>query len=400
MRIIHNIILFTTLYGYIIISKLIPLIIRRKSKNIQKKDVLFLECLPVENAGYQYRSKKWAEKLNESGLKAEVRTLIEDRIKFDKLVRKPNLTIFFIKSMSRRLKQCVYARNFKTVIVRRELLLFNDYGNLFMEKMLFKLHDNIILDFDDDISAAKKQPRKINSFYGRLLKENGNKFSDSFSYYHRFITASDYLKAKVLNEKSSTDSENILVIPTCVDYDKYEAKKYSDNLEQICFGWIGGNYNYYLLDLLLPVFNSLSKKYNFKLIVIGGQKYEPAVDFEIEFILWSLDTEVESLFKIDIGLMPLEDDLVNRGKSGFKLIQYMGLGIVSVANGLTINNEIVDDGVNSFIVNSFSEWEIVLTEILENRVDFKKMGKLARQKIVGNYTFNANYKKYFDFVNN
>ncbi|MDD3859936.1 MAG: hypothetical protein PHW83_07040 [Bacteroidales bacterium] len=400
MKILYNIFLFVTLYWCLLLSKLIPLIIKKKSKNIQKKDVLFLECLPVENAGYNYRSKNWAKKLEDLGLICEIKTIIEDRKKFDKIVQKSNLTHFFVLSMRRRLKQCVYARNFKTVVVRRELLLFNDYGDLFMEKMLYKLHDNIILDFDDDISAAKKQPRKIKNFYGRLMQENGNKFSASFSYYHRFITASDYLKNKIIVENSYVSPEKILVVPTCVDYNKHKAKEYPDKLDSMCFGWIGGDHNYFLLDLFIPLLNKLSKNYKFSLLVIGGQKYEPDVDFNIEFIPWSLTTEVESLYKIDIGLMPLEDDLVNRGKSGFKLIQYMGLGIVSIANGLTINNEIVDNGVNSFIVNSFEEWEIVLTEILENKVDFKKMGELARQKIVENYTFNSNSKKYFDFINN
>jgi len=400
MNIVYDVCLLFCLYWYIFISKLIPVFVRKKSPSIQEKDVLFLECLPIENAGYNYRSKQWAEKLEDLGLICEIKTIIEGREEFGSIVQKSNLTHFFVLSMRRRLKQCVYARNFKAVVVRRELLLFNDYGNLFMEKMLYKLHDNIILDFDDDISAAKKQPRNIKNLYGRLMQENGNKFSNSFSYYHRFITASDYLKNKVITAKTSVSPEKILVVPTYVDYDKCEAKEYPDKLDSICFGWIGGDHNYFLLDLLIPLFNKLSKNYKFSLLVIGGQKYEPEVDFNIEFIPWSLTTEVESLYKIDIGLMPLEDDLVNRGKSGFKLIQYMGLGIVSVANGLTINNDIVDNGVNSFIVNSFEEWEIVLTEILENKVDFKKMGELARQKIVENYTFNANSKKYFDFINN
>jgi len=398
MNCLYNIYLLICLYWFILLSKLIPVFFKKKTHQVQKNGILFLDCTPIENAGYQYRSKKWAEKLSESGLRCEVNTLFEDRYKFEKLLSKHNLIDFHIKSMATRLKQCIYARNYKTVIVRRELLLYNDYGNLFMEKMLYKLHNNIILDFDDDISAAKKQPKKITNLYGRLMFEQGNKFSDSFSYYHKFITASDYLKTKVLNENSSVNPDDILVVPTCVDYDKYEAKKYSAEIKHICFGWIGGNHNYFLLDLLIPILNRLFEKYNFKLLVIGGKKYEANVNFEIEFIPWSLDTEVESLYKIDVGLMPLEDDLVNRGKSGFKLIQYMGLGIVSVASGITINNEIIDDKINSYVVSSDEEWESVLTEILERRIDFKEMGKLAKQKIENNYTFKANFDRYYNFV--
>jgi len=397
-KFILNIYLFFCLYLCILVTKLIPLFIKKKAIQVQKKDILFLECTPIENAGYNYRSKKWTDKLSESGLKCEVKTLFEDRYQFERHIKKENLTVFYVKSMSRRLRQCVYARNFKTVIVRRELLLFNDYGNLFMEKLLFKIHDNIILDFDDDVAASKRQPKQVTSFYGKMMFENGNKFSDSFSYYQKFITASDYLKMQLLNRNNLVDPNNILIIPTCVDYDKYTHKNYPIKIDRICFGWIGGDYNYFLLDLLIPVLNKLSQKFNFCLIVIGGKKYQAEANFDIEFIPWSLDTEIESLYKIDVGLMPLEDDFVNRGKSGFKLIQYMGLGIVSIATGLTINNEIIDDRENSFIIKSFEEWEIVLTEILNKKIDFKEIGKLARQKIESNYTFKANFDRYYNFV--
>ena len=37
--------------------------------------------------------------------------------------------------------------------------------------------------------------------------------------------------------------------------------------------------------------------------------------------------------------MPLENTYIGKGKCGFKLIQYMGLGIVSVASAITSNKE-------------------------------------------------------------
>ena len=46
------------------------------------------------------------------------------------------------------------------------------------------------------------------------------------------------------------------------------------------------------------------------------KNYEREVDFEIEFLPWSFETEVEDLYKIDIGLMPLNDDARSKGKGG------------------------------------------------------------------------------------
>ncbi len=371
-----------------------------KTKKVKSNKVIILENFPIENSGYQYRAAKWAEVLNKNGFHAEVCTLFEDKIKFEKKLYSDNLSMFFIKSMIIRFRQIIYARRFETVIVRRELLLFNDYGNLFMEKFLLKAHPNVILDFDDDISAAKNQPREITNLFGKLLMENGNKFNDSLRLYKRFIVASDYLREKTRNENPKTGASNIVVVPTCVDYDIYPTKEYKRNIEKISFGWIGAPNNYPLLDTLLPVLNELSQTYTFKLIVIGGNSYKRDVGFEIEFIPWCLNTEVENLLKIDIGLMPLTDTLENRGKGGFKLIQYMGLGIVSIASALTINREIINHKYDSFLAEELFEWKETMTLILEKKIDLAYMGKNAREKILKKYSFNANKDAYVNFINN
>ncbi|MEJ5266520.1 MAG: glycosyltransferase family 4 protein [Bacteroidales bacterium] len=394
----EKLLLFSVLYYYWIKAFFLVKIFNIFRNKKTKKTVLILENFPIENTGYQYRAKKWAELLNKNGFHCEVLTLIEEKSEFDKAIKGKNLSRFFIYSIRKRFKQCLYARNFETVIVRRELLLFNDYGNLFMEKFLLKIHLNVILDFDDDIAAAKNNPRKITSLYGKLLLEDGNKFNNSLRLYRRFIVASDYLKQRVLEENPTLPPENICVIPTCVDYDHYPPKQYPLKLDKITFGWIGGDHNYPMLDRLIPILNRLSEKYSFRLIVIGGKEYKRPVTFELEFLPWSLESEVENLYKIDVGLMPLTDSLKSRGKGGFKLLQYMGLGIVSVASAITINKQIVDDGLNSLLVYDWDEWEYKLTLILKNQINLQQMGSMARLKISKFYTFDANREKYLSFI--
>lgn len=378
------------------------LVSRMLGGNSAKKpgSVLFLENFPINNSGYQYRAKKWAEILNKQGFRCEVCTLIEDKTEFDRAFRVGNQISFFIKSIRQRFKQCIYARKFETVIVRRELVFQNDYGNLFLDKFLLKIHPNAILDFDDDISAAKQQPKTITNWYGKIMLEDGNKFNNTLRLYKRFIVASDYLKERVLQENPTLPPENILVIPTCVDYDKYPPKQYPYKIEKITFGWIGGDHNYPLLDTLLPILNKLSEKYEFKLLVIGGTEYKRDISFEIEFAHWSMQTEVENLYRIDVGLMPLKDDLRSKGKGGFKLLQYMGMGIVSVASAITINTEIIDNEQNGFLVKEESDWNTVLEKILRKNINFAEIGKNAKNTVNQRYTFDANLKKYKYFVEN
>jgi glycosyltransferase involved in cell wall biosynthesis len=369
----------------------------KKNSNINKNTILFLENFPIENSGYQYRAAKWANLLQENGYIVDILTTNKHISQYDfKLM---NHKFFLLRNMYIRFLHCLQARKYSVVIVRRELLLYNDYGNLFMEKFLLKINSNVILDFDDDISAAKNEPKKINSIFGKIMMQNGNKFNESLRLYRMFIVATNYLKEKVLLENKNIKNSDVIVIPTCVDYNKYTNKTYSNKIINPIFGWIGGNQNYKYIDMLLPIFNKLSNKFSFKLLVIGGEKYIRNTNFEILFTPWSLDTEINNLYKIDIGLMPLIEDKVSKGKGGFKLIQYMGLGIVSIASAITINEEIVDDGVNSFLASDSNSWEVILTNILENKYDIRNTAIKARQKILDNYTFDSNKKKYIEFVN-
>lgn len=393
MRYINSIRLLLHIYWFSLIGRFIFYFISNHKQ--KQKSILYLAAFFPGNAGFEWRVRKWVESIKTDYTKIEVKyPLVEHE--FNQLFNK-NHSEFLIKSLKRRFWQIIYSRKFETVIVRRELLLYNDYGNLFLEKLLLKIHPNAILDFDDDISAAKNQPKKITSLYGKLLNEDGDKFNNTLKMYSNFIVASNYLKTRI--ERINNKSTNIAIIPTCVDYNDFPQKKYTIK-KTLIFGWIGGTHNYFLLDNLLPLFNKLSELYSFKLLVIGGEEYKKNVNFEIEFRKWSLETEISDLLDIDIGLMPLIDDDESRGKGGFKLIQYMGLGIVSIASPITINKEIVDHQKNSFLAKDYEEWDFWLTQLLENKIDLQKIGEEARIKINSTYTFTSNRNNYINFIEN
>ena len=389
--------LFLTNYSLLLLTWVLGRILGRSVK-MSTNSILFLENFPLNNAGYQYRAKKWAELLNQNGFYCEVLTCATPEFDFSRAWSSDEYFRFYVKNISLKFRHCIYARKFQTVVVRRELLMFNDYGNLFMEKFLLKIHPNVILDFDDDIAAAKNQPKKISNWYGKLLLEDGNKFNNSLKLYKRFIVASDYLKQKVLHENPCLEPIKVLVIPTCVDYDKYPGKHYPDRIEEITFGWIGGDHNYHLLDTIIPILDKLASNHKFKLLVIGGQLYKRNCNFEIEFQSWSLETEVANLYKIDVGLMPLKNNATAKGKGGFKLIQYMGLGIVSIANDVTINSQIINHENNSFLVRSEQDWFKAFYRILNNEFSLSEMGCRAKEKIHKHYTFAANLDKYMRFI--
>ena len=366
------------------------------NKNTLKKTIVFLENFPIENSGYQYRAYKWKPFLEKAGYSVQIWTIVEEKARFEKLL-KTQRTRFLILSLRKRFIQIIKSRKFQTVIVRRELLIYNDYGNLFMEKLLLKIHPYAILDFDDDIAAAKKQPKKITNIYGHLLSEHGDKFNASLNLYNRFIVGSDYLKRLVLDRAAGTRPENVCVIPTCVDYDKYPAKHHFFNDETIRMGWIGGDHNLGLLRTIIPALNEVARIMPIELIIIAGRNPKFLTEFPVRFCKWSLNREVALLREIDIGLMPVEDTPRGRGKCGFKLIQYMGLGIPAIADAVGANTEIIEHEKSGWLVQK-NNW----TEILQKAGSCNNFGEIAqnaRITVEKSYSFTGNYQKYLEFIN-
>ncbi len=367
----------------------------------RQRTILYLESLPIENAGYQYRSYKWKQELEKLGWNVTVKTIIADKKKYDQQRFESDLIDYIILAMWKRFGQVLCAGSYHAVVVRRELLQYNDYGHLFMERLLKAVNPNLILDFDDNIAAAKGEPRTIKNAVARLLLEDGDKFLQTLKFYKKFIVGNKELERLVVDQAPQTKPGQILFIPTCVDYNQYPVKHYLPSAE-LKIGWIGGVGNLPYLDLLLPALVKIHPETPIRLVVISGKDYIPKLEvpFVIENLQWSLETEVNQLLGIDIGVMPLPANEMTSGKSGFKLLQYMGLGLVAIADGVGINAAIVNNGVNGFLVGQAHDWYSAFKQCIAQKDNWQAIGAAARKTVDQTYTFEANRIKYSQFLEN
>jgi len=179
------------------------------------------------------------------------------------------------------------------------------------------------------------------------------------------------------------------LVPTVVDLVRYAPK--SDALGngiEACSGsgevprivWIGSPTTVHYLELLREPLQTLAAKVRFKLRVIGGGHIDlPGVD--VESVAWFEATEADSIRVCDIGVMPLLDSLWERGKCGYKLIQYMASGLPVVASNVGVNPEIVQQGQGGFLANTGSEWVAGLDRLLNDVTLRTQMGQLGRQRV-------------------
>jgi len=391
------ILLFLCLYPLIIASRLWF----THKQNRKPKSILILAAFWEGNAGYEYRVARWAEILRQEGYTVDIHTAYSES-EFNRWVNN-NAVWLYIKPAWRRFLKILRSSQYELVIVRREVLIYNEYGNLFLERLLLKLHPHAILDFDDDLTAAKSGLTK-ESVFGKLLLQTPDKFGSSVSLYRYFLPGSPFLADRFLSQKQQQDKASskikYLVLPTCVDYDHDLPRDYSSRpvSSPAKLGWIGSVGNLYLLDHLIPALDRLNTLIPIELVVISGLKYDTPANFAIQNIPWSMATQLESLRSIDIGLMPLLGDNKDSGKCGFKLIQYMGIGIVSAASAIGVNGQIVQDDVNGFLVAPGQDWCPILYATLKQTHRFAAIGESARQTIRARYSFSANQQPFLQFL--
>jgi glycosyltransferase involved in cell wall biosynthesis len=139
-------------------------------------------------------------------------------------------------------------------------------------------------------------------------------------------------------------NRNTVIIPTVVNTDTVHGRLQDQSTSKPVIGWTGTFSTLKYLDIILPSLQRLQDKFDFVFIVIANK--DPKLPLKnYRFIAWNKETESEDLLKLHIGLMPLYDDDLSRGKCGFKAIQYMALGIPAVVSPVGVNTAIVDNGL-------------------------------------------------------
>lgn len=87
--------------------------------------------------------------------------------------------------------------------------------------------------------------------------------------------------------------------------------------------------------------------------------------------------------------MPLFDTPWERGKCGYKLIQYMACGVPVIASPIGVNQEIVAHGVNGFLAGSPDEWKHALATLMADPGLRTRMGAAGRCKAEAEYSLQA-----------
>lgn len=178
-----------------------------------------------------------------------------------------------------------------------------------------------------------------------------------------------------------------MILPTVVDTDSYVPAAPRPEPLPLVIGWIGSPSTWPYVRPLLPILRNLYREHGITIRVVGAGAAAARDNCpELELVEWSEHREVQDVQAMHIGVMPLPDDKWARGKSGYKLIQYMACGLPVVASPVGVNNSIVRHGETGFLAATAAEWQTALTALVCDPELRRRFGRAGRTKAVTEYS--------------
>jgi len=308
--------------------------------------------------------------LQAQGIEVDVEPLFDDAY-LEALYSNKSRLGSVIKAYFHRFVVLLFAKKYDFLWVEKELFPWTPW---FIEKMFFlKMNTPYIVDYDDAIFHQYDLHR--NQIVRNLL---GKKCDMVMRSSGLVIAGNSYLAERAVRAGAT----RVQQIPTVVSQDRF-VPAVTDN-SPLVIGWIGSMSTAVYLEKLKPLLKELKTQFSFVLRIVGAEvNWE---DLPVECVQWSESLEVQHIQSFDIGVMPLKDSPWERGKCGFKLIQYMACGKPVVADAVGANIDIVESGKGGFLVSADDDWRLALSQLLKDGQLRASMGIAGRQRFVENYS--------------
>lgn len=352
--------------------------------------ILFVVPYPTEGPSNRYRVEQYLPFLADRDIDYCLRPFITSKL-YRIVYSKGNglklkKYIYFLTSCIKRLADIVRSINYDIIFVHIEAFPF---GPPFLELIFYAMGKPIIFDFEDAIYLSSPDKKTIFRWL-RFPK----KFYLNVKLSAYVIVCNSYLKKKLYSY-----NHNMTVIPTSIDTDKFKLKTNKPSNDNLIIGWIGSHTTSPCLKQIMTVFQKLSKKYKFTLKIVGGRGKIEIAGIKVINEKWTLEKDVENFQSLDIGVYPLPDNEWAMAKTPFKTIQYMSVGVPTVASNVGGNRDIIQDGVNGFLASSEEEWIEKLSLLIEKPELRQRLGIAGRKTVEEKYSLKVNAPKFIEVLN-
>lgn len=348
-----------------------------------KRNILFLTPYPFgESPSQRFRFEQYFDLLRQNEITFELRPFLTSdwRIFYGsgQFMKKASM---LLRGYFRRLKVVVMVNKYEFVFIHREASPLGPPVFEWIISRVFK--KKVIYDFDDAIWLTDRENEPL---LWRILKWR-TKVASICSWSYKVSCGNEYLCTYARRY-----NKNVILNPTTIDTTGLHRRlsEFISTKKQLVVGWTGSHSTLKYLEGIREILEELITRFPHITIVVIADKPPKLELKKLEFRKWQRETEIQDLSKLDIGIMPLPDDIWSRGKCGFKALQYMAMGIPAVVSPVGTNQTIIDHGVDGFFASSKEEWIRYIGELVTNEELRKTMGKKGREKVEKFYSVTSN----------
>ncbi len=307
--------------------------------------------------------------LEEHGLQLTVSPLLEDEYVHRLYTGQRQPAIFLARAYAHRLTALLRAKRFDLIWLEKEFLPWLPA----LAPQL--LRTPYVVDYDDAIFHRydRHPSRLVRALLGRKIDQTMRRAA-------LVIAGNEYLAARA----RLAGAPRVEILPTVIDTKRYGITP-PDEPGSFRIGWVGAPVTAAYLKLIEPALETLLRQPGTSLTLLGAA-HPLAARLPVETRPWSEAGEVPEIQRFDVGIMPLPDEPFERGKCGYKLIQYMGCGLPVVASPVGVNAQIVEPGVNGFLADTQTEWVRALETLRADPALRQKLGAAGRAKVERDYS--------------
>lgn len=199
-------------------------------------------------------------------------------------------------------------------------------------------------------------------------------------------------------------NKNIKVFPNYLNdelWSLHDPQTNAQTGEEITIGYMGGHSHKPDLLLILPVLESIIRKYQPRIKFHFWGIEAPPDLADLSQVDWCPPAsygyrDFAAYFQTqsaDIMIAPLVDTLFNRCKSSIKYLEYSALGVPGVYSRLTPYENIIENGANGWLASSQQEWEDALSKLIDNPDQREEIARNAQKKIRKTWLLSRNAHK-------
>ena len=275
----------------------------------------------------------------------------------------------------------------------------------------------VVVDFDDLIfdldsfrqTSAYQQANLIKR--RELLNRSGEEFL-TCSEVRAFTVSTTFLQ-----EKLKETGKPVLVVKNKLSqkewrqaeklYRRRQRQKQSE--ETVKIGYLSGSLSHDRdLATILPVLAEiLRENKKARLYIVGyiSAKDKFYQEFKRQIVRLPFGPRwwyYQNLAKMDINLVPLEDNDFCQAKSEIKFIEAGAVGVPTVAKKNQTFQEAITDGQDGFLADTLEEWKEKIGFLVNNVRERRQMGEEARRTVQKKYLtivtdFPAEEEKYYQW---